>query len=108
MLIGLIVRIVTRAKKKGDYYEYNITSGSVTLGEYIFLCPSHWKDDTVLRHEQGHVKQSRKLGWLYLIVIGLPSIIWASCFGRYRYKNKVSYYSFYTERWADKLSGIER
>lgn len=108
MLLGFLVRLFTKARRVDGYYEYSIRSGSVTLGEYIFLCPAHRDDETVLRHEYGHVLQSRRLGWLYLIVIGIPSFVWAGCFKRYRKRHHVSYYAFYTERWADKLGGIER
>lgn len=108
MLVGFLVKLITKAEKHTDYYRFKIQFGSVSLGEYIFLCPDHCDDATVLRHEQGHRTQSRMLGLLYLPLIGIPSIIWAGCFGWYRNKHKVSYYSFYTEKWADKLGGIER
>lgn len=108
MFGGLLVKIFTRARKVNDHYEYNIRSGSVSLGEYVFLCPSHYNDEEVLKHEKGHTIQSKYLGWLYLLVIGLPSFIWANskyC-ERYRQKHNKSYYSFYTERWANKLGGV--
>ena len=108
MLAGLIVKLFTRADKDGDHYEFQITSGSVSLGEYIFLCPSHWGDERILKHEQGHSVQSRYLGWLYVPIILIPSLIWAGCFEWYRKKYNVSYYSFYTERWADRIRGINR
>lgn len=108
MLAGLILKIVTRARKAGDHYEYNINGGSISLGAYVFLCPSHWNDETTLKHEKGHTRQSLMLGWLYLLIIGLPSIIWARCFGWYREKYNVSYYAFYTEKQADKLGGVIR
>lgn len=108
-LLGLLVRIFSCAQKQeGGYYTYNIKAGSVSLGTFIMLCESHKNNPTVLKHEQGHTKQSFILGWLFLIVIGLPSIIWAGCFDAYRKKNNISYYSFYTEKWADKLGGVER
>lgn len=100
---GLIVRICTRAVKVGDHYRYNSEHGSVSLGEFVFLAPFDWDDERMLRHEMGHREQSRRLGWLYLLIIGLPSIIWRSFFGKYRAKHGVSYYAFYTEKWADKL-----
>ena len=107
-LVGLIVKHITKAKRNGDHYEFNVPFGSVSLGEYIFLCPGHWDNEVVLRHEQGHRTQSHMLGWLYLPVIAIPSIIWAGCFEWYRQKYNVTYYSFYTEAWADKLAGINR
>ena len=108
MLIGEILKQCTGATKHGDHYRYKLTWGSVSLGEYIFLSPSRWNDTKTLNHERGHRIQSRMLGWLYLPVVGIPSIIWAGCFDGYRKKHNVSYYSFYTERWADRLGGVER
>lgn len=108
-LLGLLVRMFTRARDTGEgYYVWGITSGSISLGTFIFLCPAHEGDEKALKHEQGHTRQSFMLGWLYLFIIGIPSIIWAGCFKGYRKKNNISYYSFYTERWADKLGGVER
>lgn len=107
-LLGLLVLFFTKAKKVGDHYEFNINYGSVSLGDYIFLCPSHRNKEDILKHEQGHRAQSHILGWSYLLVIGLPSIIWAGCFEWYRRKYKVSYDSFYTEKWANKLGGVEQ
>ena len=104
---GLFLKIITKARKKGDHYEYDIDSGSISLGSYIFLCPAHYNDAETLKHEKGHTKQSYMLGWLYLIVIGIPSLIWANFCDNYRAKHNVSYYDFYTERWANKLGGIE-
>ena len=77
--------------------------GSVTLGSYIFLSPR--ATDTTVRHEWGHTRQSLILGPLYLIVIGIPSIIWAATH-RAIAPNK-AYDWFYTEAWANKLGGVE-
>jgi hypothetical protein len=110
MLLGLLVKIFTKAKKQkhGNHYRYNFRGGSISLGEYIFLCPSHWNDEETLKHEYGHTRQSLYLGWLYLIVIGLPSVIWANCFENYRKTHNKSYYWFYTEKWANKLGGVDK
>lgn len=107
-LFGLIVKHVTKARRKGNHYEFSIECGSISLGEYIFLCPDHWGDRTVLRHEKGHRAQSRMLGWLYLPLIALPSLIWAGCFEKYRQRTGKSYSWFPTEKWADKLGGIKQ
>ena len=107
-LLGLLVRIFTGAEKSGDHYEYRIKSGSVCLGEYVFLAPFDWNSERILRHELGHREQSRRLGWLYLLVIGIPSVIWNCCFRKYRQKHGVSYYDFFTEAWADRLGGVRK
>ena len=92
-------------------------SGGMSLSNHIFLPFEVGEDVAVLTnlykldyiaHEYGHTIQSKKLGPLYLLVIGLPSLIWAGCFDKYRQKRGVSYYSFYSEKWADKLGGVER
>lgn len=104
MLLGFVISRILKLEKNNDVYiwEHN----GLSLGEFIFVRKN--VSEEYIRHEKGHTKQSYILGWLYLIVIGVPSLIWNTCFERYRTKNNVSYYSFYTEKWADKLSGIER
>ena len=108
MLVGFLVKVFTKALNQGDHYWYGIGSGSVSLGEYIFLCPSQWGNVDILMHEKGHTAQSRMLGWLYLPIVGIPSVVWKVCFKKYRKKHNVSYYAFYTESWADKLGGVVR
>lgn len=77
--------------------------GSVTLGNHIFL--SSKATDTTVRHEWGHTRQSLILGPLYLIIIGIPSIIWAATHKSIA-PNK-PYDWFYTEAWANKLGGVD-
>lgn len=114
-VVGSIVRKAYRGKFMFEYngvkvYGWN-RAGGISLGNTIMMpytdktMEDPWVDRYV-RHEYGHCMQSKYLGWLYLLVIGLPSITWAGLFDKYREKNGISYYSFYTERWADKLGGI--
>lgn len=74
--------------------------GGVSLGKYIFVERLDWY---LVCHEYGHCRQSKMLGWFYLLVIGLPSLIWNRIC-----KKNWNYYRFYTERWADKLGGVKR
>ena len=100
--------VITRVDYSAKDYECHSTrgGGGVTLGRYIFV-NQHYKDLTnVILHERGHVKQSRILGPLYIIVIGRPSIIWAATH-RLIAPNK-SYYWLYTENWANKLMGLNK
>lgn len=114
-LLGFILKLILKGKKTNahgkEVYVYNFKSGSASLGKYILLCPQHAADEKVIKHECGHQKQSLILGWLFLLVIGLPSFLWA-WFGQNLVskikKKPVSYYSFYTEKWADKLGGVTR
>lgn len=98
--------IVYKPKDSNTSIKYyaNVLSGSVSLGNYVFLCDSHQDNKKVILHETGHCKQSKILGPLYLLVIGLPSIIWATLYSFIPYFNKnYNYYDFYTEKWANDL-----
>ena len=72
------------------YSRVHITlmNGGMTLGEYIYV--SNKFNDLVgtVKHETGHVRQSRILGPLYLLVIGIPSIIHAKFHKRLSNKRK--------------------
>ena len=105
MFLGKVIAKVTRAERFDGFYIWDHNRG-LSLGEYIFI--PEGVGETYLKHEQGHTKQSYILGWFYLFIIGIPSIVWAGCFNGYRRKHNVSYYAFYTERWADKLGGVNR
>lgn len=79
--------------------------GSVSLGRYVIL--GSYAGRLTLRHEIGHCYQSALLGPLYLIVVGLPSVTWATM-KKYGLFARRSYYCFFTERWADRIAGINR
>ncbi len=81
--------------------------GGISLGQYVIV--SLWAGKNTVNHELGHCLQSQYLGWLYLIVIGLPSIVWAALHTYVKaVQKKWSYYDFYTEKWADELGGVVR
>lgn len=87
--------------------------GAISLGifrvyAYKYLGNGARYVELVRKHEKGHRKQSMMLGPLYLIVIGLPSLVWAALHSYVKRLGAVDYYSFYTERWADRLAGVKR
>ena len=87
--------------------------GAISLGifrvyAYKYLGNGARYVELVRRHEKGHRKQSMMLGPLYLIVIGLPSLIWAALHSYVKRLGAVDYYSFYTEKWADRLGDVKR
>lgn len=105
-LLGLLFLLFIRGEEKHRlcnvtfYYSKTFPSG-ISLGKYIIL---GYKREKSVRHEYGHCLQSKILGPLYLLVVGLPSIMHAAlckCRGH-------SYYDFWCERWADKLGGVRR
>ena len=109
-VLGWIVMKIVRAEfhckcKEADVYVWKVRGG-MSLGKYIFVPEGVGLQ--YIQHEYGHTVQSNYLGWFYLLVIGLPSLVWAGCFEGYRKKHNVSYYSFYTEKWANKLGGIDK
>ncbi len=59
----------------------------------------------LLIHEYGHTIQSLILGPFYLIIIGIPSTLWGflPSLNKKRKNEGLSYFSFYTEKWANYL-----
>lgn len=75
----------------------------VSLGDYIIFGLGY-PGLTTLKHERGHQKQSLMLGWLYLLLIGLPS----ACGNLLHRIIKFDYYKQPWEAWADRLGGVCR
>lgn len=108
LLLLLILQGETKHRLGSIHFHFLKTfPGGVTLGEYIIVGS---KQKLTIRHEFGHVLQSRYLGPLYLFVIGLPSLVhaWLNEHIGCCYKNSKGYYHFYTEQWANRLAGINR
>lgn len=80
-----------------------VMRGAVTLGNYVFVGLNSEYRKTV-KHELGHTIQSKILGPLYLIVIGIPSITYCGLRRLFPSLRKKNYYDFYTEKWANYLS----
>lgn len=95
------------------YLVDHLFDNAISLGNYIFLDSNGNFSYKTIKHELGHQKQSLMLGPLYLIVIGLPSII-GNIIDRIKHKYFNKYYDpdFYYkqpwEAWADKLGGVVR
>ena len=109
--LGLLLILVLRPEQKYSFEGATLCyasrmRGGISLGRYIIMSDvfKDYKGRDEL-HELGHSRQSLFLGPLYLFVIGIPSILWAAWWNEDR---GMSYYSFYTERWADKLGGVTR
>ncbi len=110
-LAGAVLFLIFAAKPHFTHHGAVVTrwqfGGSASLGMFIFLSDKHRgrEADRVLAHEFGHTLQSLILGPLYLVVIALPSVIWAGvpALRRMRGRRGISYYRMYTERWANYL-----
>ncbi len=79
--------------------------GGLSLGQFIFVYPNC--GTKMIKHEYGHCLQSKMLGWLYLIVVFIPSFVMA-CLTRLGILEREGYYKRYPEAWADTLGGVIR
>lgn len=124
-LIGSAVYLVHRKDKHFRYVGAVITAwdkpAGLSLGKFAFVPRgySHSRpksiytdlvtetkvDRFLLCHEYGHTIQSLILGPMYLILVGLPSIIWNRLpyYNRMRRETGKSYYSVVFERTASEL-----
>lgn len=80
---------------------------SASVGIFIFVSRSlegRLRDEIIV-HEYGHTVQSIILGPLYPLVISLPSAVWCltPALVKKRADKGISYYSFYPEKWANRL-----
>lgn len=108
-LVGLAMYLAPgRSCKRGRFRtafvrEWKQDAG-LSLGMFIFL--PRGSSRPLLIHEYGHTVQSMLLGPLYLPVVVVPSMLWAGipALRRLRARTRYSYYRFYTERWANRLT----
>lgn len=110
-----IVFEVDNKLHKAEVYFCPCFRCGVSLGDYIVLDPIYMKMDwsETVQHEFGHSVQSKRLGWFYLFLVGLPSVInniWDRLFHKKwsNEKRNVWYYSRYPEKQADLLGGLNR
>ena len=108
-LLGLAFMLFLRPLRR---VETDIdTIAAVYVSERMSGGISSSRDEKTIRHEGiGHPRQSRMLGPLYLLVIGLPSLLHAWLNGAIGCcdRHPEGYYHFYTEKWADRLGGVKR
>ena len=81
-------------------------AGGVSLGEYIII-HQYCDDEETRKHELGHRRQSRMLGPLYLLIVGIPSV----CLCLLSRKSKTisaNYYQHFPENWANRLGGVKK
>lgn len=115
-IVGLFVIFITGAKKEKLYgFDVWVTTRfqfGISLGKYIII-GSNYRGKTTVLHEHGHQLQSRKLGPLYLFVVGIPFAarnIWDVLFHKdWTYTQRsMWYYGHFPERQADILGGVIR
>lgn len=77
----------------------------LSLFPFVFINSS--ASDNMLLHEKGHARQSVYLGPLYLLIVGLPSIIRAIVWAVQKLP-RTKYFNGFPENWADNLGGVKR
>lgn len=77
-----------------------IKSSGLSLGLLVFL-PMECSDN-MLCHEYGHSRQAIFLGWIYLLAVGIPSLI-LYIIKKTKHKSSEWYHSKYPENWANLL-----
>ena len=120
-LLGLIVFLAHRKGRHFSYHGAIVTEwqgqSSVSLGLFVFVTaepfflaklPQYPREELSARllvHEYGHTIQSLILGPLYLILMGIPSTLWGFLpqLNKMRREKQRSYFSFFTEKWANVL-----
>lgn len=91
----------------------------ISLGKYIILDNVRFRrtgfrrheTEITIKHEYGHVRQGYIFGPLYLILVGLPSIIQNRLGFHFRLRNPDyyrEYYNRYPEKWADRLGSVSK
>jgi hypothetical protein len=92
-----------------------VDTGAVSLGRFVFHSAADNPYVPVGRenkdHELGHAVQSRRLGPLYLAVVGVPSSLRVAYAMGYRYvrgRRWGGYYEGFPEKQADALGGVDR
>lgn len=113
-IIGFILSRGYYCYVAGAYWKSGWNMPGVSLGDYIIMDKETMLySDKVVLHEKGHQKQSLMFGPLYLLVIGLPSVV-RNLWDRIAHRNWSTvkrmywYYDGFPENWADKLGGVVR
>ena len=121
-VLGVLLCILHIRDKHYFYHGAFITEwknkSSISLGMFVFITKEPYfyeklKDEytmeelsnRLLVHEYGHTIQSLIFGPFYLILMGIPSTLWGflPSLNAKRKNEQISYFSFFTEKWANYL-----
>ena len=107
-LVGALVCLVTPTDERRFRFHGAVVTTwrlrrGLSLGPFVFIPPRSSR--RLLVHEYGHTIQSLILGPASLPLMVVPSMVWAGlpALQRRRERRGTSYYSFFTERLADRL-----
>lgn len=105
-LLGLLLILILNPEKQffrgnASVFIASRMRGGISLGRYVIVSRN---DRVGVAHELGHCVQSRRLGWIYLLTVGLVSGLRA---GLNLYQ-RGHYYDGWPEDRADRLGGVVR
>ena len=110
LALGLVVLCAIRGIKLRRDGEIIVMerfwAGGVCLGEYVFV-PESGDGNKTRQHELGHRIQSRILGPLYLLIVGIPSACLCLAANRSRRINQ-TYFEHFPENWANRLGHVDK
>lgn len=89
------------------WFRSGVSLGDTIIIDSVYYNITDWALYKCIGHEYGHQRQSKILGPLYLIIIGLPSLLGNIIFRVFKINHKY-YYKQPWEAWADKLGGVIR
>ena len=109
-IIGYFLVLILKGKQSkfgiiGIYTVPNLFHSGISIGDYIIFDSRIELSEIDVLHEYGHQLQSRFLGPLYLLIVGIPSLI-GNIYSRIKKKDEKWYYSRFPENWADRLGGV--
>jgi len=94
------IKQITKLHGKTIIHSSKAPNG-ISLGNFVFV--KYPSNQAIIKHELGHCRQSEILGWLYLPIVGLPSIT-MNIISRYNASFAKGYYRRFPENWADRLA----
>jgi len=97
LVLLLFVRPFKDSKEGISYWYHPRFPGGISLGSIIIVRCS--PDVRLVKHEHGHSRQSLMFGPLYLLVVGLPSILTAGL--------GIRWPGGWPEAQADRLGGVD-
>lgn len=117
ILLGLVFKLFIKVKKQFKYrnsiiyFTDSLKHSGISFGKLIFVS-NDMRGEVLISHEYGHSIQSLIFGPLYLIVIGIPSVIRSIIFAyntkrtnniNEKTKIKADYFKAFPEKRATEL-----
>lgn len=103
-LLAAVKKKILKTLNYRDTLVYFVSGfpGGISLSYIIILNTRYIDYPDVIKHEYGHSRQSLMLGWFYLPVVGLPSLIRSIIWNIKKLPEK-DYYNKFPENWANRL-----